>query len=70
MGSQITIEKIFYLVGILTNLKRCHLSSNNLDKLLFVNKNWPNDPRVSCSSHINLIMLVEFDGLRGIIRGV
>ncbi len=69
-GSQITIERIFYLVGILTNLKRCHLQSNNLDKLIFVSKNWPNGPRVSCSSHINLIMLVEFHGLRGIIRGV
>ncbi len=70
MGSQITTEKIFYLVKVLTNLKRCHLQSNNLDKLIFVNKNWPNDLRVSCSSHISLIMLVEFDGLRGIIKGV
>ncbi len=25
VGSQIAIEKIFYLVGILTNLKKCHL---------------------------------------------
>jgi DNA modification methylase len=58
------------LVGIFTNLKRCHLQSNNLDKLIFVSKNWPNDLRVSCSSHTSLIMLVEFDGLRGIIRGV
>jgi len=32
VGSQITTEKIFDLVGILTNLKRCHLQSNNLDK--------------------------------------
>jgi hypothetical protein len=70
VGSQITTEKIFYLVKVLTNLKRCHLQSNNLDKLIFVNKNWPNDLRVSCSSHISLIMLVEFDGLRGIIKGV
>jgi hypothetical protein len=64
VGSQITIEKIFYLVGI------CHLQSNNLDKLIFVSKNWPNDLRVSCCSHISLIMLVKFDGLRGIIKWV
>jgi hypothetical protein len=34
VGSQITTENIFYLVGILTNVKRCHLQSNNLDKLI------------------------------------
>jgi hypothetical protein len=38
VGSQIITEKIFYLVGILTNLKRCYLQSNNLDKLIFVSK--------------------------------
>jgi len=57
VGSQIAIEKIFYLVGMLTNLKRCHLQSNNLDKLIFVSKNWANDPRVSCSSHTSLTSL-------------
>jgi hypothetical protein len=61
VGSQITIENIFCLVGILTNLKRYHLQSNNLDNLIFIRKNWPNDLRGSCSSHTSLIILVEFD---------
>ncbi len=39
VGSQIEIERIFLLVGILINLKRCHLQLENLNKLIFVNKN-------------------------------
>jgi len=30
----------------------------NLDKLIFVNKNWPNDYRVSCKSPSNLLKLI------------
>ncbi len=47
------------MAKILTNLKRCHLQSNNLDKIIFVNKNLPNDPRVGCSSPFGLIELIE-----------
>jgi hypothetical protein len=39
VGSQIEIEKIFSLPGILTNLRKCRLQSKNLKKLNFVNKN-------------------------------
>jgi hypothetical protein len=39
VGSQIEIERIFLLVEILINLKRCHLQLENLNKLIFVNKN-------------------------------
>ncbi len=42
----IETERIFSLVGIVTNLKRCHLQSDNLNKIIFINKNWPSDPRV------------------------
>jgi len=35
---QIEIERIFSLVGILTNFMRCHLQTKNLEKLIFVNK--------------------------------
>jgi hypothetical protein len=38
--SQIEIEKIFSLVEIFSNFKRCRLQSKNLDKLIFVNKIW------------------------------
>jgi hypothetical protein len=31
------------LIDIFTNLRRCHLQSNNLKILIFVRENWPND---------------------------
>jgi hypothetical protein len=46
IGSQIETKIFLSLARILTNLKRCHLQSDNLDKIIFVNKNWPSDPRV------------------------
>ncbi len=39
VSSQIETEHIFSLVEILTNLKRCHLQSKNLEKLIFVSQN-------------------------------
>jgi hypothetical protein len=47
------------LVGIFTKLRRFCLQLNNLDKLIFVNKNWPNDLKVGCSSLFDLIKLIE-----------
>ncbi len=43
------------------NLKRCRLHIDNLNKLIFISKNWPNDPRLSCSLPFNLIELIEVD---------
>jgi hypothetical protein len=40
VGSQIEIKKIFSLVEILTNLRRCRLQSKNLKRLIFVRKKW------------------------------
>jgi hypothetical protein len=37
--SQIEIKKKISLAGIFTNLRRYHLQSNNLDKIIFVSKN-------------------------------
>jgi hypothetical protein len=39
VGSQIEIEMIFSLAGILTNLKRCRLQLENLEKLIFIRRN-------------------------------
>jgi hypothetical protein len=61
VGFQIEIKMIFSLVGILMNLKRCRLHIDNLNKLIFISKNWPNDPRLSCSLPFNLIELIEVD---------
>jgi len=41
-------------------LKRCHLQLNNLNKIIFVSKIWPSDPRVGYSSPSNLIELLRF----------
>lgn len=46
-------------MGILTNLKRCHIQSENLENLIFVNKNWPNDPINGCKLPSNLVELIE-----------
>ncbi len=48
-------------MGILINLKKCHLQLNNLDKLFFVNKDWPNDHRIGCKPFSNLVKLIEID---------
>jgi hypothetical protein len=59
--SQIEMKRIFSLVGILTSFKRCCLQSKNLDNLIFVNKNWPNDPMIGCKSRFNLVELIGID---------
>jgi hypothetical protein len=56
------IETIFFaLVGIFINLKRCHLQIENLEKLIFSNKNWPNDPRIGCKSPSKVLEFLERD---------
>jgi hypothetical protein len=69
--SQIEIEWIFSIVGILMALCKCHLQIGNLDKLVFVNKNWPsyhglvvsNPPtlHVACDVESNLIIELEVE---------
>jgi hypothetical protein len=39
IGSQMEIEEFFSLVGIFTNLKRCKLQLDNLEKLVLMSKN-------------------------------
>jgi hypothetical protein len=34
---------------------------DNLHKLIFINKNWPNDPRIHCKPFSNLVKLIEVD---------
>jgi hypothetical protein len=33
----------------------------NLEKLIFVNKNWPNDLKIGCKSPSNLLEFIEKD---------
>ncbi len=34
---------------------------DNLEKIFFVNKNWPNDLRIGCKPFYNLVKLIEVD---------
>jgi hypothetical protein len=61
VGSQIEIKRIFSLARIFTNLRRCHLQIEILKKLIFINKNWPNDARIHYKSPSNLVEFFERD---------
>jgi hypothetical protein len=49
------------LVGILTSFRKCCSESKNLDKLIFVNKNWSNDLKIGCKALSCLVDLIEID---------
>jgi len=40
-------------------LTSCHLQLENLKRLIFVKKNWPNYPRIDCKPPFNLMELIE-----------
>jgi len=61
VGSQIQTKKDLSFTRILTNLRRCHFQPENLKKFIFGNKNWPNDCRVGCKSHFNLLEFIGID---------
>jgi hypothetical protein len=46
--SQIVIEIIFNLVGILIALQRCYLQVENFDRIITIVKTWLDDPCVNC----------------------
>jgi hypothetical protein len=48
-------------VKIFINFKRCCLQLDSLNKLLFSNKNWLNDPWIGCKYIFNLVELIEID---------
>ncbi len=47
--------------GILTNLRRCHLQLENLEKLIFLKNNSLNDYKVCCKSPFNLLKFIGID---------
>ncbi len=49
------------MVEILINLRKCRLQTKNLEKLIFVNKDWPNNPRIRCKCPSNLLKFLEKD---------
>ncbi len=58
MRSQIEKERIFLFSWDTSNLRSCHLQMDNLNKLVFVNNNWLNDPKIGCISPSNLVELI------------
>ncbi len=59
IGSQIEMKNVFSLIKILINLKRCRLQLDNLEKWIFMNKNWLNDARMACKPLNNLVTLIN-----------
>ncbi len=49
------------MVKFFIDITRCCLQSNNLDKLIFMNKNGYSDPRINCKYFSNLVELIEID---------
>jgi hypothetical protein len=39
----------------------CCLKLENLKRLIFLNKNWPNYPRIDCKPPFNVVELIEKD---------
>lgn len=52
-GSQIEIERIFSVAGVLMNLLRTKLGIDNLESLVMIYTNWPNDS-VGCTLYEHL----------------
>jgi hypothetical protein len=52
----------FSLVRLFNNLRRGCLQLDNLNKLIFVNKNWSNDFRIDYKTFSSLMELIEVDG--------
>jgi hypothetical protein len=59
--SQIEIKNIFSLVGILINLCQCKLQTDNLERLIFVNKNWLNNLRYGYKTSNNMEKAFELE---------
>nr|XP_024359895.1 uncharacterized protein LOC112274515 isoform X1 [Physcomitrium patens] len=45
VGSQVETERIFSIVGVITEIHRRHLGTDNLDKLVLIRENWKDDSR-------------------------
>jgi hypothetical protein len=43
LGGSIEVEQNFNVLGVFTSLRRCQLGVENLDSLVMIYKNWPND---------------------------
>lgn len=44
VGSQVEIERIFSITGVILSQQRRRLGMEHLEKLVFISKNWPDEP--------------------------
>jgi hypothetical protein len=54
LGSQIEIERVFSLASVLTTLRHCHLQMENMDQIIMMVKNWPDDQCHNWKPNVNL----------------
>jgi hypothetical protein len=54
--SQIETKQIFNIAGIMTTLRRFKLGRKNLERLVMITKNWPNDTHERCVGNIDYSM--------------
>ncbi len=66
--SQIGIECVFNISSVLTMLKCCKLQVNFFNCIIIVVKNWPNDPYLNHSWHIDLMNFMEVQNFIGQIN--
>ncbi len=61
-GFQIETKRVFSLASVLTTLWHNHLQMENLDQIIMVVKNWPNDPWLNYMPTVTFkdYMKVEF----------
>jgi hypothetical protein len=45
VGTQVETERIFSVAGLITAVRRRHIGPDNLNKLVLIRENWPEDPR-------------------------
>jgi hypothetical protein len=56
-------------VKVFTNMSRCKLQCDNLELLIFVKQNWPNNSRLNYNSRITSIKLIETLKLKEKLKG-
>jgi len=60
VGSRIEIERIFNIIGVITNLKWTRLEIENLNRLILIMKNWLSDNCVGCDGPLKFKFMVKF----------
>ncbi len=55
------MNAFFHWSIFLQIFRKCCLQCDNFEILIFINKDWSNDPKVDCITLFNLVKLIEMD---------